>query len=163
MNSGEENWFYKSAAALLLLTALAKLYSSGGGARVLQVQDQLLHLGYRPVMILVALVEIAVALFLLKSRGDLTRSLVLLWLSSNFIAYRLGSYLLGVHTCPCLGQLADRLPLPRGFADILLQLLVLYWFVGSLSTFWRLWGSEQWRRLALSIRGRLQKSTAAAH
>lgn len=51
MISRDEKWFYRSAAAMLLLTALAKLYSSGGNARILEVQDQLLHLGYRPLMI----------------------------------------------------------------------------------------------------------------
>ena len=126
MNSKDENWFYKSAAALLLLTALAKLYSSAGSAKILGVQDQLLHLGYRPLMILAAVVEVAVAVSLLGSSRDLRRSLVLLWLSGNFIAYHLGNYLLGIHTCPCLGRLADRLPLPRGAADITLQVLVLW-------------------------------------
>lgn len=162
MNSKEENWFYKFAGALLLLTALAKLYSSGGSAKILQVQDQLFHLGYRPVLILAALVEIPVAVFLLKSRSDLRRSLVLLWLSSNFIAYRLGNYLLGIHTCPCLGQLADRLPLPRGLVDIFLVVLVLWWFAGSLGSFWRLWASERWGRFTFAIRSGLTKPTAAA-
>lgn len=162
MNSKEQNWFFKSAAVLLLLTALAKLYSSGGTAKILQVQDQLVHLGYQPVLVLAALVEIAVAVFLLKSRNDLRRSLVLLWLSSNFIAYRLGNYLLGMHTCPCLCQLADRLPLPRGLVDIFLLVLVLWWFAGSLGSFWRLWGSERWERFTLAIRSGFRKPTAAA-
>lgn len=105
MNVKDQNLFYKSAAALLLVTALAKLYSAGGSARLLQAQDQLLHLGYRPVMILAALIEVAVAAFLLRNRSGLRRSLLLLWLSSNFIAYRLGNYLLGIHSCSCLGAL----------------------------------------------------------
>jgi hypothetical protein len=63
MNSKEANWFYKSAAALLLLTALAKLYSAGGSARVLQVQDKLFHLGYQPVVIFAALIEATVGVF----------------------------------------------------------------------------------------------------
>jgi len=162
MNSNEENFFYKSATILLFLTALAKLYSAGGNARLLHIQDQLLHLGYRPVMILVALIEITVAAFLLMSRSDLKRSLALLWLSSNFLAYRLGNYFLGIHTCPCLGRLADRLPLPHGSAHIILLVLVLWWFAGSLGSFWRLWASERWGRLALAIRSGLRKPTAAA-
>ncbi|HEV2395164.1 MAG TPA: hypothetical protein VG146_22665 [Verrucomicrobiae bacterium] len=137
---------------MLLLTALAKLYSAGGGARILQIQDQLLHLGYRRVMVLAALFELATAALLVWNRSDLRRSLMLLWLSSNLIAYHLGNFLLGVHTCPCLGQVADRLPLPRGMADVMLQLLVLWWFLGSWNSFWRLWGSERWSRIAASPR-----------
>ncbi len=101
---------------MLLLTAAAKLFSAGANTRILEAQDTLSHLSYRPLMIIVAALEIAVAVFLLKSQSSLRRSLVLFSLSANFIAYRVGNYLLGIHTCPCLGNLADRLPLPRGLA-----------------------------------------------
>lgn len=158
MSSKDENIFFRIAAALLMVTAMAKLYSAGGSARVLQVQDQFIHLGYRPVMIVVALIEIVVATFLLRSRSDLWRSLVLLWLSSNFMGYRLGSYLLGVHLCPCLGHLTDRLPLPPGLADIALTVLVLWWFAGSAGCVWRLWGSERWRDVLARSPGMLGKS-----
>jgi hypothetical protein len=163
MNTKNENWFFNLAAAMLLLTALAKLFSAGGNARVLHAQDQLLHLGYRPLMISAALLEVAVAVFLLKGRSDLRRYLVLLWLSANFISYHLGIYLLGLHTCPCLGQLADRLPLPRGLADIFLQVLVLYWFAASVNSLWRMWGSEQWARLALAPRSVFRRPAANPH
>ena len=146
-NAKPENLLYKSAAALLLLTAAAKLFGAFGNAKILHVQDQLLHLGYRPVMLLAALVEIVVAFFLLKSRGNLQRSLALLWLSANFLAYHLGNYLLGIHYCPCLGSLADRLPLPRGLPNVFLLVITGYWFVASLDSLWRLWGAEQWARL----------------
>jgi len=163
VNPKDEDWLYKSAAVLLLLTAAAKLYSSCGSVRILQVQDQLLHLGYRRVMILAALVEIVVAVFLLKSRINLRRSLALLWLSANFLAYHLGNYLLGIHYCPCLGSLADRLPLPRGLPNVFLLVFAGFWFLASLESLWRLLGAEQWARLALAIRGAFRKSAAAAH
>ena len=147
MKLEDENWFFKSAAALLVVTAAAKLYSAGGGARILRIRDALLHIGYRPLMLLAALLEIAIAVFLLRSRSELKRSLVLLWLSTNFLLYHLGSYLIGVHLCPCLGQLADRLPLPRGLADIALQVLLLYWLAVSVQSVWRLWGRERWMTL----------------
>jgi hypothetical protein len=147
MNSKDEKWFYKSAAALLVATALAKLYSAGGSARLLAVQDQLLHIGYRPLMVWVALLEAAVGVYLLQSRSPLRRSLALLWLSANFLWYHLGNDLMGFHYCPCLGRLADRLPLPHGLADVALQVLVLFWFVVSLGSFWRLWAAERWARL----------------
>jgi hypothetical protein len=115
--SRSNEWVFNLSAAMLVLTALAKLYSAAGSARILKAQDPLLHLGYRPVMILAALLEIAAAAFLFRSRSELARSLVLLWLTANFIFYHLGDYALGIHFCPCLGQLADRLPLPRGMAD----------------------------------------------
>ena len=86
-------------------------------------------------------------IYLVKSKNDLRRSLVLLWLSGNFLFYHLGTYLLGVYLCPCLGRLTDRLPLPQGSAEVALKFLVLYWFVTSLNRAWREWGSALWVRL----------------
>jgi len=84
MNSKNTYWFFRFSAVTLLFTALAKLYSSFGVAKVLQFQDALLHLGYRPLLISVALLEIGVAVFLVRSRSDLRRALVLLWLAETF-------------------------------------------------------------------------------
>ncbi len=41
--------FICSTAALLLLTAAAKLYSATGSVRILTANDPLLHLSYRPI------------------------------------------------------------------------------------------------------------------
>ena len=141
MESKADRWFCKSAGVVLLLTAAAKLYSAGGSPRILHTEDQLLYIGYRSLMTCAAILEVAVAIFLFRSRSELRRSLALLWLSANFLAYHLGKYLIGVHLCPCLGQLPDRLPLPKGLADIALQVLLLYWMVGSSRSLWRAWGT----------------------
>ena len=100
--------------------------------------------------------------FLIQSRSELPRSLVLLWLSANFLFYHLGNYALGVHLCPCLGQLADRLPLPKGLADIALQVLLLYWMAGSVQSLWRVWGSKHWALIIRACRRTLRKPSAAA-
>lgn len=140
MNSAEEKWFFRVAAMLLLATALAKLYSAGGNAKILLAQDQLTHLGFRALMVLAAACEAGVAFFLLRSKNPLRCSLVLLWLTSNFICYRLFNYVLGIHTCPCLGHLTDRLPLPGSLVDVVLKLLLVWWLAGSLRITWRYWG-----------------------
>ncbi len=163
MNSKTENWFYNSAAALLLLTAGAKLFSAGANTRILTAMDQLSHLDYRALIIAVACLEVAAAVFLLKSQSTLKRSLVLLWLTANFVTYHVGNYLLGIQTCPCLGTLADRLPLRRGLADTLLQGMLLYWLLGSLTFFWNEWGAEHWARLSLRWRNRFRKYLVPAH
>ena len=149
--------FFSISAAVLFVTALAKLYSSGGSAKILALQDQLLHIGYRPLMVFAALFELGVGAVLLWSGNDLKRSLALLWLSSNFMAYRFGNYLLGVHICPCLGNLADRLSLPKGLADTALVMLLLYWFMCSLSILWRIWGVQHWTRLMAGLDSLLAK------
>ncbi len=75
MNPKSDKWFFNFSGTTLLLTSLAKLYSSAGHGKVLAVQDQLLHLGYRPLMILTATVEVTVAIFLVKSLSDVRRCL----------------------------------------------------------------------------------------
>ncbi len=161
MNPKREISFFSLAASVLMLTAMAKLYSATGQAKVLLAQDQLLHVGYRPLMILAALVEVIVAAFLLRSRSEWKRSLVLLWLSGNFIFYHLGNYLLGYKTCSCLGHLSDALPLPHGFAESMLQVLVLYWFAMSAGIFWREWAAGQWATL-FHRRGRISPDPSAS-
>ncbi len=153
MNAKTDEWFFRFSAGALLLTALAKFYSAGGNAGILKIQDALLHIRYRPLMVSAGVLEIAVAVFLLRSHSVLKRSLVVLWLSANFIAYHVGTYWLGVHLCPCLGELAGRLPLPQGMADIFLQVLAFYLFVGSAGALWRVWGRERWMKL-IGGRGR---------
>jgi hypothetical protein len=160
MNSEHKTLFFRITAGLLVVTSVAKLFAATGSAKVLEVYDQLLRVGYRPLMISVGLLEIAVALFLFKSRSDMKRCLVLLWLSANFLLYHFGNYILGVHLCPCLGHLTDRLPLPKGLAEVVFQFLALYWFLTSLNMLWRDWGSVQWARL-LHVSNRIFRRTSA--
>jgi hypothetical protein len=82
-------------------------------------------------MILSAIVEIVLGCFLLFGRNIYRKALSLLWFASNLIMYRLGSAWLGVHTCPCLGTLGAKLPLPVGMPEKMLQWLVTAWFCGS--------------------------------
>jgi hypothetical protein len=135
--------FLKISAVVLLATAAAKIFSVFGEARLLAMQDALLNIGYRPLMVVAALLEVAVASYLLGSRNDLRRAIALVWLSGNFMAYHIGSYLTGVQLCPCLGRLGDKLPVPRGFSESLLQTLVLFWFAGGLYIIWREMGARQ--------------------
>lgn len=63
MSSKHQNQVFTFSAVVLVMTALAKLYSSTGSVKILGVKDPLLHLGYRPLLISVSVVEIVVAIF----------------------------------------------------------------------------------------------------
>lgn len=123
--------FIYSTAALLLLTAAAKLYSATGSVRILTATDPLLHLSYRPIMVAVGLLEAGIAGYLLKGHNVLAQTWLIFWLSSNFILYRFGNAFLHVKLCPCLGTLADTLPVTKGQVDGFLMATVLYLFFGS--------------------------------
>jgi len=152
MKPSKYSLFFNAASALLVLTSVAKIWSLAGHARILQIQDPLIHLNYRPLLLLVALVELLVAAFLLKSRSDLQRGVALLWLSSNFLFYHLGNYLLNIHLCPCLGTVGDNLPLPKGMAEIAIQIVSLYWFITCLNMLWMEWLSAGWDRAVSAMR-----------
>ena len=154
------DWFFKLSAGLLVLTAAAKLYAATGNAKVLQVQDEVLQIAYRPLMVSAGLLEIGVAVFLVWGRSDLGRCLALLWLSANFLFYHVASYVLGARPCPCLGHLSDRLPMPPGMAEVILQVLALYWFLISLHHLWRDWLSARWARTCVRLRGGPERHAA---
>src|SRR6266478_3905599 len=73
MDSENENRFFKFSAAMLFLTALPKLHSSGSTPKIVLVQDQLVHLGYRPLMISIAVLEIVVVVFQFRSGNNPSR------------------------------------------------------------------------------------------
>jgi hypothetical protein len=152
MKPGKYNLLFNVASALLTLTSLAKILALAGHAKILEMQDPLLQLGYRQLLILVALVEVGVAVFLLKSPSDLERGLTLMWLSSNFLFYHLGNYFLNIHLCPCLGAIDDNLPLPKGMGEVIVQVLALYWFITTLNMLWREWWSAGWDRAVSAVR-----------
>lgn len=70
---------------------------------------------------------------LILSRSDKLKYLSLLWLSLNFMLYRLGFWFTGLSLehCKCLGNLTDSLGLNPKPVQTILQILVLYLFAGS--------------------------------
>src|SRR2546423_4648425 len=98
-------WFFGAAALLLLLASAAKAYSITGTAKILSISDQYLHINNRLLMGIVAFIEAALALYLLGSRKVVNRATALVWLSSNFMFYRIAHSALGITSCPCLGTL----------------------------------------------------------
>ncbi len=98
--------------------------------------DTLLQINYGILLPVVAAFELAVAAVLILSKSDKLKSLSLLWLSLNFIFYRLGFWWIGLpmEHCKCLGNLSDTLHLNPKMVQSLLQAVVLYFFIGSILT-----------------------------
>ena len=139
MKSRITNLFFVSVATLLLLTGAAKLYSATGTAKVLSQTDPILRVNNRALMVALGVLEIGLAAYLLARRdraSDSQRAIAVLWLSGNFIVYRVAMDLAGVTVCPCLGTLTSKLPLTREFVDHLLGAMVLYCFLGSALILW---------------------------
>src|SRR5437773_12412765 len=139
MNARINNLFFVSVAMLLFLTGAGKLYNATGTAKLLSLADPILRVNNRVLMVALGLVEVGIAVYLLALRGrasDTKRAIAVLWLSGNFIGYRVAIDLTGVTVCPCLGTLTAKLSLTPDFVNQLLGAFVLYWFFGSALILW---------------------------
>jgi hypothetical protein len=127
--------FIFSAGVILFATAVAKLYSAGGTAQVLTYLDPIIPASNRQVFYISGLLELAISAFLLlKNGGQKTKLLVIAWLATTFLLYRVGlAWEHAPNLCDCLGNLSDTLPIsPRIINPVMLA--VLGWlFFGSYS------------------------------
>lgn len=124
--------FFHSVAGLLLFVALAKFFSAFGSARILEYSDPLLGFKNRQVLVFVGFVECFILGYVLLGSSLRSKCLLLLWLSSSFVLYRLGIWLmLSVKPCPCLGTLTERLAVKPSTIDSVLKLIIAYIFIGS--------------------------------
>jgi hypothetical protein len=136
--------FIISAGALLLTTAIAKLISALGSAHILQNYDPILAISFRNDFWIVGSVELFVALVCLSGNrfGDrITLQVGLVaWLSTNFILYRLGLWLVGWYRpCSCFGNLTDNLHIPPQTADTAMKIILAYLLIGSYASLFWLW------------------------
>lgn len=109
------------------MAATAKLWTTATGLRLLDVADPVLAVENRYVLLGVAGVELLCAATLLFSRHAWLKALVLLWLGTNFVLYRVALWLAGAGTpCPCLGRLGARLGLSSSQTEWLTKAAVVY-------------------------------------
>jgi hypothetical protein len=134
--------FLRLAGIALALAGLAKAFSAIGPARALDIADPLVGIPFRQLLLLVGLVEFFIAFFCLFTDKRRTSLLAVAWISTNFLVYRLGLWLIGWHRpCGCMGSLSDMLHLSPHAADNIMKCVLAYLLVGSYGIL--LW---QWRQ-----------------
>jgi len=132
-----------SVAWILIATSLAKIYSAGGTAQILDLTDALLPITNRQTIRVIGLIEIAIVFALLLGRNETVKLTCIAWLGCNFALYRLGVMFLTVsRPCPCLGSITEMLPFKPATIDGILQAVVLYLMFGSLFLLF----VERWRQ-----------------
>lgn len=150
MEAGDrlQAWFVMSAGAVLAITGLAKVFSAIGPARALDAADPLIGLPFRQLLLLVGLVELLISFFCLFTDKRRFSLVAVAWISTNFLVYRLGLWLIGWHKpCGCMGSLAGMLHLSDKAADNIMKGVLLYLLAGSYLLLLSQW--RQARRLAL--------------
>jgi len=133
--------FCLSAGALLALTGLAKVVSALGDSKFLTVVDPILGVQFGSLTLLVGLAEIAIAAYCFFGRRQTVSLALVAWMSTNFLAYRLGLWWIGwKKPCSCLGNLTDALHISPQLADSIMKVVLAYLLIGSYGLL--LWG---WR------------------
>ena len=138
-------YFSYSAATILLLTAAAKFVSSTGHGEILLQLDPLTGLKFRELFCIAGGVEAGVALFCFLSRDQIwLQTIMVVWLATSFLAYRIGLVLVGWHKpCSCLGNLTDALHIPPQTADTAMKIILAYLLLGSYATLFWLWRQKR--------------------
>jgi hypothetical protein len=137
--------FVYSAGALLLITAVAKLISSVGNARILETPDPILAIPFREVFVAAGILEFFVALACFFSKRIVLQVGLVAWMATSFLIYRLGLLWIGYHRpCPCLGNLTDKLHIPSQTADTAIKIILAYLLIGSYTIIFWLW-RQNWK------------------
>lgn len=124
--------FLKIAGSALALSGLAKTFSAIGPARALDATDPLIGIPFRQLLLVVGLAELLIAFFCLFTEKRRLSLLVVAWLSTNFLVYRLGLWFIGWHRpCGCMGSLSDMLHLSPRAADNIMKGVLAFLLIGS--------------------------------
>jgi hypothetical protein len=116
-----------SCSGILLVAALAKLWTAATDLGLLEVADPVMVVKNRYALMGVATVELICVATLLISRQVWFKGLLLVWLAVNFGLYRAALLLSGAGApCPCFGGLAARLGLRASETDLLTKAAVVY-------------------------------------
>jgi len=124
--------FLPIAGGLLLITGAAKLWSAFGVAKLLATSDPIVGIQFRYLLLAVGVAEAAVAFMCLFTRKTQLATLLVAWLSTGFLLYRLGLWWIKWESpCACLGHLTNALPISPQWADNIMKVVLAYLLGGS--------------------------------
>jgi len=124
-------FFLISVAIILTASGALKMIGSSLDLRFLSEPDPILtFFTTRQIMIGTALVEFLFAALILFLDGSMPNCLIA-WLSTNFLMYRFGLWIIGAGRCPCLGSLEAWLGISPALADYISTFCLFYLFFGS--------------------------------
>lgn len=124
--------FFIGAGLVLILVALAKIWSGFGGAEALKTYDPILAIDFKTLFIVVGAMELAVGILCIRLQSQLVRALLLLWLGASIVLYRVGLVSVGYHgPCRCLGTFTDALHIDPVAADLGLRIVLGVLLCGS--------------------------------
>jgi hypothetical protein len=125
-------WFVVSCGAILFVTGVAKILSAFGKSQILEQHDPFFKISFRQLMVFVGSLELLVSALCFWIRKPTTCLLLIAWLSSNFLAYRIGLWWINYQKpCSCLGNLMDAVHLSPGLVNLGMKCILSYLLIGS--------------------------------
>jgi len=125
------SFFNISASFILLVTGLAKIWSSFGPKGILMELDPVTGISFGWLLLLVGLIELLLSGICYYYRARLLPCFLVGWLSLNFLLYRIALLSMGWHRpCNCLGNFTDAIHLTPELADTLMRYILAYLLIG---------------------------------
>jgi hypothetical protein len=132
--------YLSSAGVILFVTGVAKLASSGGSARALQTIDPIIGLPFGTLFFVVGVLELVNSHYILKWAEVLPRAMLVAWISTCFLVYRIGLVWVGWHKpCGCLGTFTEALHMSPQTADTIMKFVLGYLLAGSYACLLACW------------------------
>ena len=123
--------FFRTCGIILLFTASAKLLSTLGESQYLVMPAFTDFLTNRQLYFGAGVLELCVASVLLGKSGFHVKLLTTAWVSTCFVAWRVGLKLGHYKLCPCLGNAYQWLPLSEISINRFLLAVLVFMFLGS--------------------------------
>jgi hypothetical protein len=125
-------WFIFTSAAILFLTAMAKIWAACGSAKILALEDPIIGISFRHLILAASILELIVSVVCIVSKSQKLALGLIAWLTTNFLAYRIGVWWVGWHRpCGCLGNLTDTLHVRPELAENGMKIVLAYLLLGS--------------------------------
>ena len=135
-----KKWIQFSAGTILAFTGIAKVWMGFGSSHILHNSDPIFGLYFGHLMLVVGILELAVAGVCLFNKSHTLAPVLVACLATNILVYRLGLWWMGWHRpCPCLGNLTDALHIPPETADTAIKIILVYLLICSYGTLFWLW------------------------
>ena len=133
-------WFASSAAVILAVTGLAKVWAASTPTKILAMADPVTGMSFGHLMLAVGVLELVIAGICLFGKSQTLKMGLIAWLATNFVVYRFALWWMGwKKPCSCLGNLTDALHISPQVADNIMKIILAYLFIGSYGLlFWQL-------------------------
>ena len=140
---------------------MAKVWSAFGSVKLLVVPDPVAGIPFRWLLLAVGVLELVVAGLCFFTSKKRLATLLVAWLGTNFLVYRLGLWFIGWHhPCGCMGNLAGMLHLSDHAADNIMKIVLAYLLIGSYGILLWEWRAALTAR-APAERGKLEEEDEA--